>query len=165
MIYTYTKDSLYGISPLHSVIDYRVSEFENRKFLANMLAQAKSDQNVFGDLVNLESIFGVEISENNIKDSITTKDSKNGATYHYQNQKLVNVQYGKAKIPSKFAAAYAKFLTYETTMHPSIKRTVALHKFGPKNLSYNYTNVSTKTTHQYAFTYPKKKERLYDKVL
>ena len=166
MIFKYSADTLYGAVPLFSVLDYRIAEYKNRTFLTNML-QAGGVGSAFGSLANLESIFGIEDQKNNIQDSIDVKTIDNTKIYSFNNNELVRVQYSKTKVPNDYVESFAKFLTYKTEIHPSIKEDLVKTKLVPSFIQYSYTNVAIKTINtfrlQEAQTVKNEKSDILDK--
>ena len=145
LVLTYTPDTLYQAVPLHSVIDYRVAEYKNRSFLTGML-QAGGASDAFGDLVNLESIFGIEDEDNHTRDSIVVQPINDGNSYKVKGEERVNIQYSKTKIPKPYTEAFSKYLTYTLEIHPRIKEEILKVNRLPKHIEFYYSNVGTKTT-------------------
>lgn len=144
-IYTYNSDTLFNVRPLYSVIDYRVSEYKNRTFLADMLKESGAG-NAFGNLANLESIFGIEESKNKIRKSISSKSDDGTTAYSYKGNELVRVKYSNEKVPKAYMESFSKFLTYSIDMHPSIKEEIIKTNLIPQNITYHYSNIPFNTT-------------------
>lgn len=155
IIFKYSPDTLYSAIPLYSIIDYRIAEYKNRTFLTNML-QAGGVGNAFGNLTNLESIFGIEDKKNNLRDSIILKTIDNTKIYSFNDNEIVRIQYSKTKIPKEYIESFSKYLTYSIDIHPSIKEEIVKTKLIPKYILHNYTNVGIKTTKTYSFLESKK---------
>lgn len=147
-IYTYSADTLYDAIPLYSSIDYRIAEYENRVFLAEML-QASGAGKAFGDLINLESLFGIENKEKNLRESIISKTSDDVTIYSVNGNEIARVSYAKTKIPKEYLEAFSKYLTYSVVIHPSIKEEILKTKRVPNFIQCTYSNVATKTTETY----------------
>ena len=148
MIYNYNQDTLKSIIPLYSVVDFRIAEYHNRVAMTEVL-QAGGVDNPMGDLMNLESVFGLEFPENNLKDSIEVKSKGNTKVYSFEGNDLVQVHFSKTKISDEFAESFTHFLTYLTEIHPSIKRAIIETHLIPEYLEYSFINVGTKSTKTY----------------
>ena len=162
MIYNYNQDTLKSIIPLHSIVDFRIAEYHNRVTMTEVL-QAGGVENPMGDLMNLESVFGLEFPKNNLKDSIEVKSKGNTKVYSFEGNDLVQVRFSKTKISDEFAESFARFLTYLTEIHPSIKRAIIETHLIPEYIQYSFINVGAKSTK----TYTLKKTRQFvndDKV-
>jgi tetratricopeptide (TPR) repeat protein len=120
------------------------------------MLQAGGIGNAFGDLANLESIFGIEDKKNNIRDSIRVKTINNTKIYSFNNNELVRVKYSKIKIPKEYLESFSKYLTYSTEIHPSIQEKIVKTKLVPDYIQYNYTNVAIKATKTYNLLESKK---------
>ncbi len=148
MILSFSNDTLYNAVPLYSVIDYRVAEYNNRFFLKSTL-EAEEAGNMFGDLVNLESIFGIEHPGDNVRDSIDVKTTKNSAIYSKFGDEIVHVRYSKTEVPKIYLGAFAKYLTYKLEIHPSIQEDIIKTKLVPEYIQFSYKNVGVKSTKTY----------------
>lgn len=147
-IYTYSADTLYDAIPLYSSIDYRIAEYENRVFLAEML-QASGASKAFGDLINLESLFGIENKEKNLRKSIVSETSDDLTVYRVNGNEIARVSYAKTKIPKEYLEAFSKYLTYSVVLHPSIKEEILKTKRVPNFIQCTYSNVANITTDTY----------------
>ena len=113
LIYNYSNEIINSVVPIFSIIDYRIAEYENRIFLTSALS-AGGVSDVFGDLANLESVFGIENTENNIRDSIDLVSKDGLHIYKVGQVELVRVKYSKTKLPNDFKESFQKFMTYES---------------------------------------------------
>lgn len=163
MIYEYNTDTLYNAVPLHSVIDYRIAEYANRIVLTDVM-KAGGIENAFGDLADLESFFGVENQENNIKDAIKLQVIENTKVYSFGDNELVQIQFSKTKIPDAFLESFAKFLTYTTKIHPSIQKEIVKTKLVPECIQYSYVDVAVKSTKIYVLQESKNNKIIPKKV-
>lgn len=163
IILKYNPDTLYSAIPLHSIIDYRIAEYKNRTFLSNML-QEGGIETAFGNLTNLESIFGIEDEKYNIRDSIILKTNDNNKVYMFNNKDLVEVKYSKIKLPKEYIESFFKYLTYSTEIHPYIKEEIIKTKLVPIQIQYNYVNVGIKTTKTYNFIGSEKTQHLNNDI-
>lgn len=141
-------DSILDVIPLHSIIDFRIAEYKNRKYLRDIL-KAGGLEDALGDLANLESIFGIEDIEENIRNGIKMKNNKDTIIYKLNNEELVSIHYSKEKIPNNYIEAFSKYLTYEIEIHPKIKEDIIKKKLLPDYIKYNYSNVAMKTIKQF----------------
>ncbi|MBD80731.1 MAG: hypothetical protein CL840_17585 [Crocinitomicaceae bacterium] len=148
IILTTNKDTLKSAVPIYSVIDYRVSEYTNRTYLSDIL-QAGGVGDALGDLANLESIFGLEIDKNRIRDSIKLLSSKNVDQYSFKGNVLAKVKYSTSPIPKKYQKAFARYMSYNWQIHPYIRQEIVQKNQIPEWVEFSYSNVGTKTTKLY----------------
>ena len=127
----YDEDSIYQNVPIFHIIDYRQAEFSNRIFLSGMLG-AGGLENGFGSPASLESLFGIEGEDKEVRKEIVLKKVKrDGEIYSYQGKELVKIIYGKEKIPAAYVDAFSKYLTYALAIHPYIKERIIKKKPHP----------------------------------
>ncbi|MEO0899979.1 MAG: hypothetical protein AAFY71_26430 [Bacteroidota bacterium] len=150
MIYGYREDTLFRMVPLHSIINYRVAEFNNRQGLGNMLAKG-GVENMMGDQVALESTFGIEATDSKIGEQITQKRKKNNYTFFYEDKELLKISFSKENIPAAFQDAYEHLLTYEFEVHPAILRQIAEEKKIPASMSFTFVDVMRKIEKEMTF--------------
>ena len=151
MMTSYSDDSIFSSIPIFYMIDFHVAEYSNRIFLAEMMQNSGIAKNgIFGSFANLESIFGFEVPENKIRDSILTQQNKSSVIYSFNDEELAKIRFSKNKIPKEYKESFFKFMTYRLELHPSIVEKISKQEFIPEYLEFKILNsgVATKKIFQ-----------------
>ncbi|MPM08679.1 hypothetical protein SDC9_54993 [bioreactor metagenome] len=144
-IYYYSADSIYNISSLFSVVDYRIAEFENRKFLSGLLSQS-GVQGTMGNDADIEAIFGVEDSESSVRTQISSKTSNDTTFYVFDNSVISKVHYSSHLITKDYMKSMERFLVYQVTLHPAVKEDILKKGFIPDYIYICYGDVGRTVT-------------------
>lgn len=136
-------DSIYSHLPLYHIVDYRQAEYQNRVYLTSVMSKSGAN-NPFGGFENLESIFGIEFSENKVQENISEKKKKDTVIFEFGDNILAKVHYSSKSLPPQFSDTFLKYLTYETQLHPSVKDKIIEMQKVPDYIEYSYTNITVK---------------------
>ncbi len=141
LIYSYSSDSIFNINSLFSIVAYRVAEFENRKYLAELLNTAAGSETVMGNAAELEVIFGVEDSENSVRNEIIKKNANDTTSYEYINSVFCKVHYSTHPLAKEYQKSMEHFLVYSMTLHPMVKEDILQTGLIPDYIFVNYSDI------------------------
>lgn len=142
-------DSTLDVIPLHSDLEYRIAEYQNRTYL-NKIVTAGGVEEAFGGLVTLESIFGIEDEKQGTRNGITSTNRNDTITYKFNDKELLSILYSNKEVPKEYIKSFSKYLVYELDIHPKIKEEIINKKMLPAYISYSQTNAINETSKQFS---------------
>jgi hypothetical protein len=154
----------YDNVPLFSIVNYRESEFQNRKFLSTAL-QAGGINDAFGGTFGLELLFVLEDKPGKFKMDIKEQKENSLIKYYYKNEKIVSVEYSQKKLDNKYRDVFNKFLIYNTSIHPLIINSIVQNGFIPRYFEYSYSNVAAQYCIKYELTETSGKEQSLEQLM
>jgi hypothetical protein len=161
---TTIKSTTYDIVPLFSSINYRETEFQNRKYLSGTL-MAGVINDVFGGTFGLEVLFVIEDKPGKLKSDIKENKSNSLVEYYYKTDKVASVEYSQKKLDGKYKGIFNKFLIYNTNIHPVIINAITQYGFIPKTIEYKYTDAATQTTVKFELAETSDKEQSLENLM
>ena len=136
---------------LFSEIGYRSSEMANRVHCSQVLEAGglAPEDNPFGNLFRLESLFGICGSEQDAEraqNSVIRETTDDKNLFRCDGETIVTHSSSDQLIPDQYQNGYRKFLLLGTRMHPAIRLEVEQSKNVFASLSFDAWNIEREST-------------------
>ncbi len=127
---------------LLAALDYRYAELANRRKLTQVLEAANIEDAPIGDLLELETLFGVgreaaDAIEKSMDDATFTARSGDGEMTH--------VEFSSRKIPAPLRRSFSQYLFFSCSLHATARDAIAANGRIPKLLRYTSKNSGVTT--------------------
>lgn len=120
--------------PLYWNISYRAAEKENREYLRKTLEKTDVKFNELNQF-EIESLFSLGGGAPLIP-PIEVKQNKNGYAFTYNKKEVATFELGSEKIPNDIRQTYNKYVLYNFSLHPEIRKKLLGEDFIFKNLHF-----------------------------
>ena len=130
---------------LVAFVDARRLEFFNRCGIADLLRTMEKEDPAF-DLLNLESLFGMEKEAGALRGRIARKEAEGVVTFSAGEEVVVRMVRGDGSLPPGTGESWVRFLRHETRLHPAVLDSLAAETHLPAELSWTWRNPGTAVT-------------------
>lgn len=168
VLYVGDDHKTYQDISLFAIVGFRQAEFQNRLFLKDVMGKAlelsKGDKTQNGlqenpfNLFEEETIFALE-SKDAKKHRIEDTVEKEAHRFLVGGEPVVEYSLTESDIPERYNAMFSKWLLYEVTLHPAIRRSLLAEHRIPQLLKYRFQSLPETTYVQLELKSSKESER------
>ncbi len=146
-VYDFAKEKIYFLNtqaknydeaPLFAEIDFRRLEFFNRLRLKNMLNR-DGIENQVGTHFELESLFGISRSDPEKPANLIELSKENILEYALHSRPVASFIFSEIPLETR-ADIFARYLLYETQLHPAISRALVSQNKVPERMEFAFNN-------------------------
>ena len=170
MITLNKQEKTFSVNSLYSIPAFKSSEKKNRERLSKVIAAANID--CADDPFDVEMLFGMADKNTPTSGNIVQKKSGGFYRFIYKGEEAAAFEQKGFAIPKKYKSSFEKYILYEQSLHPLIRKNLLDKRIAPKTLQYQnkdlvitkkiYKLVDTKLSNGEYFSIPQNYQQKFN---